>query len=107
MGLDPSIGSEASKRRPAVIVSNDGANHAAFSLERGVVTVVPLTTNTEHVYPFQVLIPAETSLLDRDCKAQSEQVRSLDVRRVGEAIGILPLSLMASLDSALRLHLAL
>lgn len=107
MDLDPAFGSEASKRRPAVVVSNDGANDAAFNLERGVLTVVPLTTSTTHVYPFQVLIPADTSHLGQDCKAQAEQVRSVDVRRIGDAVGVLPESLMASLDSALRLHLSL
>ncbi|MGD0395031.1 MAG: type II toxin-antitoxin system PemK/MazF family toxin, partial [Acidimicrobiales bacterium] len=52
--LDPVRGTEADKRRPAVIVSNDGANGAAQRLGRGVVTVIPVTSNIEHVYPFQV-----------------------------------------------------
>ena len=38
--FDPSKGAEASKRRPAVIVSNDGANAVAERLGRGIVTVV-------------------------------------------------------------------
>ncbi len=38
--LDPTMGSGASKRRPAVVVSNDGANHTATVLGRGVVMVV-------------------------------------------------------------------
>ena len=42
--LDPARGAEANKRRPAVIVSNDGANRAAARLRRGVVTVVPITS---------------------------------------------------------------
>jgi mRNA interferase MazF len=37
--FDPIRGSEANKRRPAVIVSNDHANAAAERLGRGVVTV--------------------------------------------------------------------
>lgn len=40
--FDPGRGSEAAKRRPAVIVSNDQANEAAQRLGRGVVTVAPL-----------------------------------------------------------------
>ena len=39
--LDPARGSEANKRRPAIIVSNDAANATAMRLGRGVVTVVP------------------------------------------------------------------
>ena len=41
--LDPVRGSEANKRRPAVIVSNDAANVTDEQLGRGVVTVVPVT----------------------------------------------------------------
>lgn len=52
--LDPARRAEADKRRPAVVVSNDGANRLAEQLGRGVVTVVSITTNTTRVYPFQV-----------------------------------------------------
>ena len=41
--LEPGRGSEADKTRPAVIVSNDGANAAAARSGRGVLTVVPVT----------------------------------------------------------------
>ncbi|MCX6394049.1 MAG: type II toxin-antitoxin system PemK/MazF family toxin [Solirubrobacterales bacterium] len=105
--LEPSKGSEANKRRPCVIVSNDGANRVAERLGRGVVTVVPVTANTDHIYPFQVELPASKTGLPVDSKAQAEQVRSIAVERVGEATGILPASLLSSLDEALRLHLSL
>ena len=105
--LDPVRGSEANKRRPAVIVSNDGANSTAERLGRGVVTVVPVTSNTERVFPFQVLLPAPKTGLERDSKAQAEQVRSVAVERVGTRVGVVPPDLLALLDEALRLHLAL
>lgn len=105
--LDPVRGAEANKRRPAVLVSNDGANAMAASLGRGVVTVVPVTSNVERVYPFQVLIKAPESGLDRDSKAQAEQVRSVAVERIGRAIGRLTPLDLERLDDALRLHLAL
>jgi mRNA interferase MazF len=105
--LDPVRGTEANKRRPAIIVSNDAANSAAARLGRGVLTVVPVTSSVERVYPFQVLLPAGAGGLSQDSKAQAEQVRSLDAERIGEQIGRLPDQLMASLDDALRLHLAL
>ena len=47
--LEPVRGSEADKRRPAVIVSNDRANETADRLGRGVVTVVPVTGNIARV----------------------------------------------------------
>jgi mRNA interferase MazF len=105
--LDPARGAEADKRRPAVVVSNDGANATASRLGRGVVTVVPVTSNVAHVYPFQVLLPAELTGLRIDSKAQAEQVRSIAIERVGPAIGTLPTHSMTELDDALRLHLGL
>jgi mRNA interferase MazF len=105
--LDPSRGVEANKYRPAVMVSNDGANTTAERLGRGVVTVVPVTSNTTNVYPFQVLLGAGSTGLSRDSKAQAEQVRSVDVERIGALVGTLDGPLRAELDEALRLHLAL
>ena len=104
---NPSRRSGASKTRTAVIVSNDAANTIAARLGRGVITVVPVTSNVARVYPFQVLLPADRSGLNRDSKAQAEQVRSIAVERIGERIGRLPANIMAELDDALRLHLAL
>lgn len=68
--LEPVIGAEANKRRPAVIVSSDGANATAARLGRGVVTVVPVTSNVARVYPFQVLLRAVTTGLQMDSKAK-------------------------------------
>jgi mRNA interferase MazF len=105
--LDPARGSDANKRRPAVIVSNDTANATAGRLGRGVITVVPVTSNVERVYPFQVLLPAAETGLDRDSKAQAEQVRSIAVERVADRLGVVPRPIMLDIDEALRLHLDL
>ena len=95
--LDPAEGSEANKVRPVVIVGRG----------RGVVTVVPVTSNVTRVLPFQALLEAELTGLDRDSKAQAEQVRSLDVARLGGVIGRVPDAGMADIERALRVHLAL
>ncbi len=105
--LDPVRGAEASKTRPAVIVSNDGANSTATRLGRGVVTVVPVTSNVARIYPFQVLLQAGATGLPRDSKAQAEQVRAVAVERVGMRVAEVPLAVMTQLDEALRLHLSL
>lgn len=107
VNLDPALASEAARTRPAVIVSNDVANATVERLGRGVVTVVPVTSNVTFTYPFQVLLPADETGLDRDSKAQAEQVRSVSVERVGRQIGKLPYDLLARLDDALRVHLDL
>ena len=105
--LDPAAGNEANKRRPAIIVSNDRANATAARLGRGVLTVVPVTSNIARIFPFQVLLPAEATGLKVDSKAQAEQVRSVAVHRLGSVLGRLPASLMEEVDRALRLHLQL
>ena len=81
--LDPTKGSEANKRRPAVVVSNDGANAVADRLGRGVVTIVPVTSSVATVHPFQVFLPASECGLRQDSKAQAEQVRSVTVNGLG------------------------
>jgi mRNA interferase MazF len=105
--FDPSRGSEADKRRPAVIVSNDRANATADRLGRGVLTVVPVTSSVATVWPFQTMLPAEQTGLRVDSKAQAEQIRSVSVDRIGNVLGRLPQNLQTELDSAIRLHLAL
>lgn len=105
--LDSARPGEAGKRRPAVIVSNDAANTTAARLGHGVVTVVPVTSSVDRVYPFQVLLPAGESGLARDSKAQAEQVRAVSVERVGEQTGTVPAESMLDVDEALRLHLGL
>ena len=106
--LSPVIGSEAAKRRPVIVVSNNAANLSAESRGRGVVTVVPVTSNTTRVYPFQVRLPADPAIgLTVESKGQAEQVRSIDVARMSQQLGRLPAALMRQLDEALRLHLEL
>ena len=107
VNLDPVIGNEAAHTRPGVIVSNDGANMTAARLGRGVIAVVPVTSNIDRVYPFQVLLSAAETGLDTDSKAQAEQVRSVAIERLGGVVGRLGFELMDQLDDALRLHLDL
>ena len=105
--LEPARGSEANRRRPAVIVSNNHANASASRSGRGVVTVVPVTSNVARVLPFQALLLAHSTGLRVDSKAQAEQVRSVALERVGPVLGRVPAQVMAELDEALRLHLQL
>ncbi len=105
--LERARGSEANKRRPAIIVSNDRANATADRLGRGVVTVVPVTSNIAQVFPFQVLLLANATGLRVDSKAQAEQVRSVTAERIGPVLGRIPPQLMAEVEGALRLHLHL
>ncbi len=83
------------------------ANATARRLDRGVVTVVPITSNIERLFPFQVLLPATETGLRRDSKAQAEQVRSIAIERIHGRLGVVPQARLREIDEALRLHLAL
>lgn len=105
--LEPIRGAESSKVRPAVIVSNNAANRTADRYGRGVVTVVPVTSNVSRIYPFQVLLAAAECGLAVDSKAQAEQVRAVTVERLRYRVGTVPPPVLRRLDRALSLHLAL
>ena len=107
VNLDPAISDEADKLRPAVVVSNDVLNNSTRALDRGVVTVVPITSNILKVYPFQVRLPRKTTGLSVDSKAQVEQIRAVAVSRIGKRVGRLSADLEEDLNVALKLHLAL
>lgn len=53
------------------------------------------------------MLPAGATGLRTDSKAQAEQVRSVAVQRMGRSVGRVPTDLMADIDEALRIHLAL
>lgn len=104
---EPVRGSEVNKARPSVIISNDGANAVVARTGRGVVTVVPLTSNVSRIYPFQVLLQAGEAGLTKDSKVQCEQVRAMAEERFVRQVGTVPRQRMTEIDTALRRHLAL
>ncbi|MBE9035525.1 type II toxin-antitoxin system PemK/MazF family toxin [aff. Roholtiella sp. LEGE 12411] len=101
--LSPVMGSEMGKRRPVLIVSNDISNIAATT-----VTILPLTSNVNRVYPFEVLLNPEVSSLTKPSKVQAQQVRTISKQRItGEVLGSLNEDMIVLIDAALKLHLGL
>ena len=105
--LEPVRGSESDKTRPVVVVCNDASNQAIQVVGRGVVTVVPLTSNTQRVLSFQVLVEPDESGLPVVSKAQPEQIRAVAVERFVRRAGRLSPRLSWELDQAIALHLDL
>ncbi|MDP9118480.1 MAG: type II toxin-antitoxin system PemK/MazF family toxin [Actinomycetota bacterium] len=105
--FDPSPGSESNKRRPAVIVSNDRANTSASQSGRGVVTVVPMTSQVARVFPLQTCFRRPPPAFRPTQRRRQSRFRSVTVERLGAVLGPVPVVLMAELDDALRLHLNL
>jgi mRNA interferase MazF len=102
VNLDPVRSNEAKGTRPAVVVTGNAAN-----MESTTIVIVPLTSNTERIYPFQVLVPLERSGLNENSKAQVEQIRSISVTRMIRRIGQIPNDLMQDLNDKIRMHLDL
>lgn len=103
VALDPIIGREISKTRPAVIVSNDKSNE--FS---GTVTILPITSkNVQKTYPFEVFLAKATGNLPKDSKVKADQIRTLDKSRIVKFIGKLEKREMEEIDRAVKIHLAL
>lgn len=78
VNLDPTVGSEINKTRPAVIVSPDELN---AHLQTAV--VVPLTTGRS--YPFRIA----TQVQGKKGVAAIDQIRTVDRRRLVKKVGTL------------------
>jgi mRNA interferase MazF len=98
VNFDPAVGSEITKLRPAVIVSNNKSN---ANISR--VQVIPLTSKITKVYPCETLI----FIKDRIAKAMADQITTVDKSRIGNLISILNLNEMNKIDVILKLQLNL
>ena len=99
--LDPTIGSEIRKKRLVLIVSNNANNKAASTI-----TIVPITSNTKKIYPFEVLLEIKDSGLPKRSKIQCHQVRTISKLRIASRrLSILNERAIACVDAALKLHL--
>ena len=102
VSLDPTIGSEISKTRPALIISNDVGNQHADR-----VIVAPISSgNINRVYPFEVLLPVGEAGLDKASKVLLDQIRAVDKQRIGNKIATLTSQRIEEVNRAIRLSLA-
>jgi mRNA interferase MazF len=98
IALDPSVGGEIRKTRPAVVVSNGAANRALNRIQ-----VVPLTSKIAKVYPAQAAVTLE----GRQSKAATDQIATASKLRLRGRIARLDLIDVAAVDRAIRTQLAL
>ena len=96
--FDPSVGSEIRKTRPAIIISNDGANR---NLAR--VVVIPLTSNTARVYPGEAVVIVE----GKASKAVADQIMAADKKRLKDKLGNLSRDDLEAVEEAIKEHLGL
>ena len=82
VNFDPTVGHEVKKKRPALILSNN--IHNQYS---PLVTVAPLSSNTNKVYPFEVYVPKKLTGLNENSKIMIIQLRSIDKKRLISKMG--------------------
>ncbi|MFN3392146.1 MAG: type II toxin-antitoxin system PemK/MazF family toxin [Meiothermus ruber] len=102
VNFDPALSGEAAATRPAVVVTNNLANDLSPA-----VVVVPTTTNTERIYPHEMLLPNNRTGLNYDSKLQPQFIRGLSKKRIVKVIGYVPEDLMKEVDRRIREYLAL
>jgi mRNA interferase MazF len=98
--LNPAIGSEISKIRPVVVVSNNLNNEFSSTI-----TILPITSKTPKVYPFEVLLDTEESHLHSVSKIKANQIRTIDKRRIKQRIGTVSDSKLKEIEKAILIHL--
>jgi len=99
VNFDPTVGAEAKKTRPAVVVSND-INNA----HSPIVSIAPITSNVTKVYSFEVEIPSGVGGLKSRSKVMVNQTRAVDKIRLIKRLGHLPEQIMSDINRALKLH---
>jgi mRNA interferase MazF len=98
VSFDSSVGGEIRKTRPALVLSNNAANTA---LNR--VIVVPLTSQTERLYPGEAMV----TLNGEPSKAKADQIATASKKRLHNKVGSLSLTDMAAVEKAVLLQLGI
>lgn len=103
VNLDPTIGHEIKKSRPAVIIQNDLGNKYS-----PITIVAPLTSqNLEKVYPFEVLLLKKNLGLEKDSKVLLNQIRAIDKRRLLRRFGKVDTETLGEIDESIKISLGL
>lgn len=81
VNLDPTVGSEIKKTRPAVIISPDSMNLSRLKT----VIIAPMTSTIKENFPTRVM----TQFKDKKGQVALDQLRSIDRSRLVQKLGII------------------
>jgi mRNA interferase MazF len=98
INFELSTGDEIRKQRPAIIVSNDAANHYMNRVQ-----VVPITSNADKLYPSEAYV----TFRGKKSKAMADQIATVSKKRLINSDGFISASEMDGLSKAIATQLGL
>ena len=103
VNLDPTIGHEIKKSRPAVIIQNDLGN-----VYSPITIIAPITSQKlDNIYPIEILLTKENSGLSHKSKVLLNQIRAIDKKRLIKRLGKVKQETMGEIDEGLKISLGL
>jgi len=102
VSLEPIMGREIGKTRPALVISNNKNNEYSST-----VTIIPVTGSIEKVYPFEVLISRLESGLPLDSRLKCNQIRTVDKLRLAKVVGNVSDEIIQKVEKAILIHLGI
>ena len=101
--LSPGVGSEQGGIRPVLIIQNDVGNKYSPTVIAAAIT----SRINKAKMPTHIELPAQDFGLSKDSVILTEQIRTLDKKRLREKIGKLDKELMIKVDEALSVSFGL
>ena len=101
--LNPVVGSEQGGIRPVLIISNDIGNSHSPTV---IIAAITGKTQTKAKLPTHTEVK-DVEGLDRDSIILLEQIRTIDKQRLKNHMGTMPNNIMARVDKALAISLAM
>lgn len=103
VNLEPVIGSEQGRIRPALIIQNDIGNELSPTT-----IIAPITSKIySKEFPTNVFLRKQDSKLDKDSTVLLNQIRTIDKIRIIKKIIMLDDFLMKKVDMAVKISLGL
>jgi mRNA interferase MazF len=98
VNLDPTVGGETKKTRPALVLSNDVGNEVS-----DIVIIAPITSKIKQIYPFEVKVEVQK----KPGKIMINQCRAIDKSRLLDKIEAVDHEIMHAVEGAIKIVFAL